>query len=364
MEKLGLVCLDEEDKSKLLAKDTIEDRFHVESKPFARGKFSSVKRATHKEVDDIYAAKYIRKRRRVTPEEVWHEVSILKLSNNCPYVIKLYEVFETPLDTILLLEMAHGGDLQTILDINEYIEEPICINMLRDILQGLLFLHENFIAHLDIKPQNIVLKGPYPNCSIKLCDFGLSRYLNDTVEIRELYGTPEYISPEVLDYEPLTLKVDCWGVGVLAYVLLTGISPFGSYNKQETYLNITKLLYSFPVEYFHKISLHAIHFIKKLLVIKPSDRLTIEECLKHAWLNNTTDETNIIKKNSYESNNNVFELNDETEIDILPPPDEGSSENNSKEIHKQRKVRANSAGDQQNGFITEIDSGVGKDDNG
>ncbi|CAG7733236.1 unnamed protein product, partial [Allacma fusca] len=241
-----------------------------------RGKFAAVRRAFHKRDSTAFAAKYIRKRRRSSPEEVWHEVAVLDLSRDCPFIVQIFRVFETPLDTVLLLELAEGGDLQTVLDAEEYLDEPICIEVLKDTLRGLLFLHEHSIAHLDIKPQNLVVTGPLPGGRVKLCDFGVSRHLSGSIEVRELLGTPDYVSPEVLNYEPLTLATDCWAMGVLTYVLLSGVSPFGGDCKQETFLNISQRALTFPQNYFESVSPLAIDFIEKLLIISPNDRLTAE----------------------------------------------------------------------------------------
>lgn len=87
-------------------------------------------------------------------------------------------------------------------------------------------------------------------------------------KIREIMGTPDYVAPEVLQYEPLCLKTDIWSVGVLAYVLLTGCSPFAGDNKQETFLNISQCALTFPDELFEDVSPLAIEFIRSALRIK------------------------------------------------------------------------------------------------
>lgn len=167
---------------------------------------------------------------------------------------------------------------------------------MREILRALQYLHKKYIAHLDIKPQNILLCGdkvegivrPYFSCimimkrscnnlyffyllladGLKLCDFGISRIVVDGGKVREILGTPDYVAPEVLQFEPLSLKTDIWSVGVLTYVLLTGCSPFGGDTKQETFLNISKCSLTFPEELFEDVSPVAIDFIRCALRIK------------------------------------------------------------------------------------------------
>lgn len=83
-----------------------------------------------------------------------------------------------------------------------------------------------------------------------------------------LAGTVDYVAPEVLNYEPIGLYTDIWSVGVLAYVLLSGFSPFGAEDKQETFLNISKCSLSFEPEHFEDVSSAAIDFIKSALVVE------------------------------------------------------------------------------------------------
>ncbi|RWS04361.1 hypothetical protein B4U79_13740, partial [Dinothrombium tinctorium] len=161
---------------------------------------------------------------------------------------------------------AEGGELQRVLDEEDCIPEAKVKLLMRQILEGIAFLHDCNIAHLDIKPQNILLVKQYPDVDIKLCDFGISRFIAEGSELREIVGTPDYVAPEILQYEPIGLATDMWSVGVLAFVLLTGYSPFGGNTKQETFLNITNGKLEFNDEMFDGISESAIDFIKKLLV--------------------------------------------------------------------------------------------------
>ncbi|MGH0131576.1 UNVERIFIED_CONTAM: hypothetical protein FKN15_027661 [Acipenser sinensis] len=73
-------------------------------------------------------------------------------------------------------------------------------------------------------------------------------------------------------------------IGVLAYVMLTGMSPFLGEDKQETFLNISKINVSYSEEEFEGISKSAIDFMKALLIKEPVDRATAEDCLQHQWL--------------------------------------------------------------------------------
>lgn len=267
--------------------EPISDYYDLEPKPFARGKFAQVKRCTHKASQKCFAAKCIKKRRRLIDirHEILLEIEALKLSYYTNHIVKLYEVYETSTEMILVLEMANGGELQRVLDDEEAIDEKQVKLMVRQILEGLTHLHDNDIAHLDIKPQNLLLTESFPNGEVKLCDFGISRRITKDCEIREICGTPDYVAPEILRYDPISLATDIWSLGVLTYVLLSGYSPFGSENKQQTFCNITQAALDFPSEIFDKISKEAIDFMQKLIVREPSKRLTSRQARNHSWLN-------------------------------------------------------------------------------
>ncbi|GIY32045.1 hypothetical protein CDAR_411361 [Caerostris darwini] len=251
-----------------------------------KGKFATVRHCRHRATGSEYAAKTMRKRRRAADvrHEIVHEIHVLELSAHHPNIVQLHEVFETPSEIFLVLELVEGGELQRVLDDEESLGERDAAHLLRQILVGLAFLHEHNIAHLDLKPQNLLLTKPFPEGEVKLCDFGISRLITRGIEVREIVGTPDYVAPEVLHYEPISLATDMWSVGVLTYVLLSGHSPFAGDTKQETFCNITRGELDFPQDLFGDVSDAAIDFMQRLLVREPRERMSVEECLSHPWL--------------------------------------------------------------------------------
>lgn len=151
------------------------------------------------------------------------------------------------------------------------------------------------MAHLDIKPENILLSTSPPMPSIKLIgkyqfynfifcafyfdwvfdnfvffsDLGLSHRLVPGSEHRALFGTPEFVAPEIVNYEPLSLGTDLWAIGVLTYILLSGASPFLGEDNQETYANVAACQYQFDEGYFCTVSEIAKDFIRSLLIKDP-----------------------------------------------------------------------------------------------
>uniref|UniRef100_A0A1B6E1A3 non-specific serine/threonine protein kinase n=2 Tax=Clastoptera arizonana TaxID=38151 RepID=A0A1B6E1A3_9HEMI len=312
----GLLALDKVVLSTLIKQEPITNVYDVEHTPFARGKFAAVRRCTHKETGIAYAAKCIRKRRRLMNqrEDILHEVAVLLLSSSSDRIVRLHEVYETNTEMALVLELASGGELQRLVELQDGLPELQTVQIMRHILQALQFLHNRNIAHLDLKPQNMLLSTEDPETDIKLCDFGISRVIQNDVEVREILGTPDYVAPEILNYEPISLATDMWSVGVLAYVLLSGYSPFAGDNKQQTYCNISQCNLSFPEELFDGVSQVARHFIQSTLRTDPSLRLTVQQCLEHPWLNSETPLSMAIKTSDPE-NTQLHESEDST----IPP---------------------------------------------
>ncbi|XP_071102806.1 serine/threonine-protein kinase 17B-like [Haliotis cracherodii] len=258
-----------------------------------RGKFAVVKKCVNNETGDTVAAKFIRKRRKGKScrEEILREVVMLELALAHPRLVDLLEVYETPSELILVTEYCAGGELFHECVIEESFKEADVVRLIIQILEGLTYLHERNIVHLDLKPQNILFTRPYPEGDIKICDLGFACLVNTGEDIRDIIGTPDYVAPEVLDYEPLNTMTDMWSMGVLAYVMLTACAPFAGENNQETFCNISQVKLDFPAELFGEISDLAQDFISCLLVKNPRKRLTARQCLDHPWLKTSVDNT-------------------------------------------------------------------------
>jgi death-associated protein kinase len=103
-------------------------------------------------------------------------------------------------------------------------------------------------------------------------------------KVMETYGTPEFVAPEIIQYQPISTATDMWSIGVITYILLSGASPFLGDSKQETFANITNIDYSFDDEYFGHTSDLAKDFIARLFVKDVRKRASIHDCLEHPWI--------------------------------------------------------------------------------
>ncbi|XP_037622983.1 death-associated protein kinase 2 isoform X2 [Sebastes umbrosus] len=267
----------------------VED-FYVIGEELGSGQFAIVKRCIEKSTDVEYAAKFIKKRqsrasrRGVRREEIEREVDILQQiqHNN---IVALHDVYENRTDVVLILELVSGGELFDFLAQKESLSEEEATRFIKQILDGVLYLHSKRIAHFDLKPENIMLLDRNVHLPrIKLIDFGLAHKIEAGADFKNIFGTPEFVAPEIVNYEQLGLEADMWSIGVITYILLSGASPFLGDTKQETLGNISAMDYEFDEELFSNTSELAKSFIRKLLEKDTRKRMTIQDALNHHWI--------------------------------------------------------------------------------
>ena len=120
--------------------------------------------------------------------------------------------------------------------------------------------------------------------NIKIIDFGLATKLDPNELVKISTGTAEFAAPEIVEREPVGFFTDMWSIGVLSYVLLSGLSPFAGATDIETLKNVKNCDWEFDEEAFRNVSEEGKDFIRKLLTKQKEKRLTAHECLQHAWL--------------------------------------------------------------------------------
>ncbi|RZF42381.1 hypothetical protein LSTR_LSTR004189 [Laodelphax striatellus] len=186
--------------------------------------------------------------------------------------------------------------------------EAEVINYMRQICEAIRHMHEKNIIHLDIKPENIMCQTKH-STNVKLIDFGLATKLDPNEVVKISTGTAEFAAPEIVEREPVGFYTDMWAVGVLAYVLLSGLSPFAGDNDVETLKNVKACDWDFDEEAFANVSSEGKDFIKRLLVKNKEKRMTAHECLLHSWLTGDhSDRSAAIKSSCYTNIRNKIRM--------------------------------------------------------
>ncbi|KAM4724712.1 triple functional domain protein isoform 6-T6 [Anableps anableps] len=263
-------------------KDNFESQY-AEVAELGRGRFSVVKRCDHRGSKRTVAVKHVNKKL-MKRDQVTQELNLLQRLQH-PHIVTLVDTFETSSSYAIVLEMADQGRLlDYIVSWGNLTEEKVA-SYLRSVLEALHYLHNCRIVHLDIKPENLlVAHNASAQPVVKLTDFGDAVQLNSAHYVHPLLGSPEFASPELVLGEPVSLTSDLWSLGVVTYVLLSGASPFLDESAEETCLNICRLDFSFPRDYFHGVSQAARDFVRLLLRTDPSRRPPAGLCLQEPWL--------------------------------------------------------------------------------
>uniref|UniRef100_A0A673ZH85 non-specific serine/threonine protein kinase n=1 Tax=Salmo trutta TaxID=8032 RepID=A0A673ZH85_SALTR len=263
-------------------KDNFESHY-TEVAELGRGRFSVVKRCDHKSSKRTVAVKLVNKKL-MKRDQVTQELSLLQRLQHT-HLVRLLDTYETPSSYALVLEMVDQGRLlDYIVSWGNLTEEKVA-SYLRNILEALHYLHNCRIAHLDLKPENLLVAHTSSGQPVvKLTDFGDAVQLNSAHYIHPLLGSPEFSSPELVLGEPAALTSDLWSLGVVTYVLLSGASPFLDESVEETCLNICQLDFSFPHHYFKGVTQGAREFVCLLLRADPSRRPPAGLCLQEPWV--------------------------------------------------------------------------------
>ncbi|XP_032411956.1 striated muscle preferentially expressed protein kinase isoform X2 [Xiphophorus hellerii] len=275
-----------EDEGTILRKMRRLTDYYDVHKEIGRGAFSYVKRATLKSEKADFAAKFISARGKRKALALKEMDLLSELDNN--HILYFHDAFEKKNIVVLITELCHEEMLDRMAR-KSTVMEKLIRSCVQQILEGLGYLHHKNIAHLDVKPENILMASPGSDL-IRICDFGNAIKLDTSEDYYCKYGTPEYVAPEIINQTPVSMATDIWPVGVITYLCLTGVSPFAGENDRATALNIRNYNVAFEEGMFSELCKEAKGFVIKLLVV---DRLRPNaiECLRHPWFKSPTNKS-------------------------------------------------------------------------
>lgn len=212
-----------------------------------KGATGNVYQGVHKKTGEPVAVKAFNPVSHLRPLEVQvREFEVMKKLNQ-ENIVKMLDIEEEveSQKKVLIMELCTGGSLYTILDDpqNSYgLEEEEFLCVLKDLSAGMKYLRDNNIIHRDLKPGNIMKFITDDGRSIyKLTDFGAARELEDDQQFMSLYGTEEYLHPDMYEravlrhpaLKPFRATVDLWSIGVTLYHVATGSLPFRPYGGRK-----------------------------------------------------------------------------------------------------------------------------------
>ena len=166
----------------------------------------------------------------------------------------------------------------------------------RQILLALHLLHENKCAHLDIKPENILISG---SDTVKLADFGSIHQWSDSSLRTGKCGTSFYCSPEIKNGRVYYAdKADIWSLGITLHVMLTGFWPFVGKNEKEVLSNAKKGKVDISKD---NLSNDLTNLLTQMLNLDPEKRPSAKTLLDHPWLIEHDESSIIFTPRSYKA---------------------------------------------------------------
>jgi len=156
--------------------------------------------------------------------------------------VQIHEAFLLRKYMVIIMEEAEGTSiLDYVVKRATYTEDNAC-KLISDILKALEYCHALNVVHLDIRPSNIRVSK---NHVVKIVDYNSARELANKKAgaVVDVIGDTEFCGPEMLEFDPVTPTSDVWGVGVILYILLTGISPFYYEKESDVLAHVTGVKY-------------------------------------------------------------------------------------------------------------------------
>uniref|UniRef100_A0A8D0BZI2 Calcium/calmodulin dependent protein kinase ID n=1 Tax=Salvator merianae TaxID=96440 RepID=A0A8D0BZI2_SALMN len=261
------------------------------------GAFSEVVLAEDRATGKLFAVKCIPKKALKGKESsIENEIAVLRKIKH-ENIVALEDIYESTNHLYLVMQLVSGGELFDRIVEKGFYTEKDASTLIRQVLDAVYYLHRMGIVHRDLKPENLLYYSQDEESKIMISDFGLSKMESKGDVMSTACGTPGYVAPEVLAQKPYSKAVDCWSIGVIAYILLCGYPPFYDENDSKLFEQILKAEYEFDSPYWDDISESAKDFIRNLMEKDPNKRYTCEQAARHPWIAGDT----ALNKNIHES---------------------------------------------------------------
>eukprot|EP00897_Mesotaenium_endlicherianum_P004274 jgi/Mesen1/3875/ME000207S02884 len=250
------------------------------------GQFGCVRTCTHKETGERYAVKVICKsslKSSLAVDTVRDEISLMQAVGEHRGVVGLHDVLEDSKYVCILLELCMGGDLFDRITARKHYPESEAAEVCASIAEVLRHCRSRGVMHRDLKPENILLCNKHSHTKIRVADFGAGAFVNPGEKLTALAGSAYYVAPEVVNGS-YGAEADVWSMGVCLYILLCGMPPFWAKDEEGVMEAIKAGKVDMSWGPWTKISKGAKDLVLCMLTLDPSQRISPDEILEHAWV--------------------------------------------------------------------------------
>ena len=277
-EKLSKYIKDYYQTNKKYPKSNLD--FYLYGRQIGHGAFGQVNIALHIASGRLVAIKIFAKKNLKNTrakQKIKNEIEMLSHFHH-PFINQILDNFETDTHIFIVMEYV-CGDLLGFIRKRGKLSEAVSKLIFKQLIEGLKYIHKKKVVHRDIKLDNILIDLTN---TIKICDFGVSRYYSKDELMFEHCGTPAYISPEIFENNGYKgTGCDIWSAGVTLYYMLEGVQPFKANSIKELENTIIKGDYK-PLE---EVSSEVNDLIKGMLQVNTKKRFGVDDILNHPWLN-------------------------------------------------------------------------------
>ncbi|KAL6044684.1 hypothetical protein QOT17_000177 [Balamuthia mandrillaris] len=249
---------------------------YVVDRTLANGLFGKVKLATHLLTGQKVVIKVIEKQK-IDPER-FREIDLMKRLRHAN-VVRMLEVIEAPQKLYIVYEYIDGGELFEYMTEKDHLSEDEARTFWRQLVEAVKYMHDNGIAHRDIKLENIMLNQ---DGNVVVIDLGLGNFTSSGRLLSTFCGSSAYAAPEMfLCRKYVGEKVDVWSMGVVLYCLITSVLPFEDpkYIIKADYIPLDEACEGRPT------SPEFGDLIDRIFQSDPEKRISLEEICNHPWTN-------------------------------------------------------------------------------
>eukprot|EP01100_Stratorugosa_tubuloviscum_P014048 TRINITY_DN728_c2_g1_i1.p1 TRINITY_DN728_c2_g1~~TRINITY_DN728_c2_g1_i1.p1 ORF type:complete len:912 (-),score=422.08 TRINITY_DN728_c2_g1_i1:187-2922(-) len=221
------------------------------------------------------------------------EIEIMHgITHHC--IAELMELYEDQQFLYVVLESIPNAQTLSEILSEQCLGEESTLLVTYQLVTAIDYLHSNGIAHRDLRCDNILVAGPKNSLCVKIAGFDIAKNFTDS-SFTALATSPGFVAPEIFKNEPYDKSIDMWALGCLVYVMICGTPPFYASSMAEVMQLVTTAKYDFNDEAFESVSQQCCAFIRKLLVIQPSKRLTAKDALQAPWIYRINEAANIVR---------------------------------------------------------------------